>query len=204
MSKRGESKLEAFHDRLAHFANCGMRDTLADNLNLAGTSRFNLAIRHKRTLMTTKNPLENPKSSLEKRQMIPAGWEKVVPFFNHTELWHVNKMAQSVGCTLPFPTAETSPEDNGERFFSLYIKTLKDVGNGRGEYGECLCKSCSDSSIPEPSGMTDIPQNTTTTSHQHQTVAVAPTTRKVNQSKQPTTRPTPTACLLYTSPSPRD
>ena len=39
LSKRGESKLEAFHDRFAHFANCGMRDSLADNLNLAGTAR---------------------------------------------------------------------------------------------------------------------------------------------------------------------
>ena len=39
LSKRGESKLEAFHDRFAHFANCGMRNTLAKNLNLAGTAR---------------------------------------------------------------------------------------------------------------------------------------------------------------------
>ena len=44
LSKRGESKLEAFHDRFAHFANCGMRNTLAGNLNLAGTARYNLVI----------------------------------------------------------------------------------------------------------------------------------------------------------------
>lgn len=44
LSRRGESKLEAFHDRLAHFANSGMRNRLADNLNLAGTARFNLAM----------------------------------------------------------------------------------------------------------------------------------------------------------------
>jgi len=47
LSLCGESKLEAFHDRFAHFANCGMRNSLADNLNLAGTARFNLSIRHK-------------------------------------------------------------------------------------------------------------------------------------------------------------
>jgi len=44
LSLRGESKLEAFHDRFAHFANCRMRASLADNLNLAGTARYNLLI----------------------------------------------------------------------------------------------------------------------------------------------------------------
>ena len=43
LSKRGESKLESFHDRLAHFGNSGMRDDLSDNLHLAGTVRHNLA-----------------------------------------------------------------------------------------------------------------------------------------------------------------
>lgn len=36
LSKQGESKLESFHDRLAHFANCGMRNQLADNLTQLG------------------------------------------------------------------------------------------------------------------------------------------------------------------------
>jgi len=35
---RGESKSEAFHDQVAHFANCGMCPSLAGNLNLAGTA----------------------------------------------------------------------------------------------------------------------------------------------------------------------
>ena len=81
LSKRGESKLEAFHDRLAHFANCGMRERLADNLNLAGTARFNIAIRHKRLLMAPKNPPNEKQLPVLDRKKMPATWEKVVPYF---------------------------------------------------------------------------------------------------------------------------
>ena len=59
LSKRGESKLESFHDRQANFANSGMRNSLADNLNLMGTARCNLAICHKRGLIAVAND-ENP------------------------------------------------------------------------------------------------------------------------------------------------
>jgi len=69
ISNRGESKLDSFHDRLAHFANSGMRDSLSDNMHLAGTARLNLAIQHKRSLLTRS--LENTKQS-----SIPATWEK--------------------------------------------------------------------------------------------------------------------------------
>ena len=44
LSRRGESCLESFHLMLAHFGNCGMLTSLADNLNLTGTARHNLAI----------------------------------------------------------------------------------------------------------------------------------------------------------------
>jgi len=81
LSLRGESKLEAFHDRFAHFANCGMRDSLADNLNLAGTARYNISIRHVWSLVSTNN-IENPCEKLKDRKKMPAVCEKVVPFFN--------------------------------------------------------------------------------------------------------------------------
>jgi hypothetical protein len=55
LSKRGESKLEAYHDRAAHFANTGMRSSLCDNLNLCGTARYNLAIRQKRALISSND-----------------------------------------------------------------------------------------------------------------------------------------------------
>jgi len=116
LSKRGESKLESFHDRFAHFANCGMRSTLADNLNLAGTARCNLAIRHKRhvsKIVSSENPNENLASTTLtitdiSTKKIPIGWDKVVPYFNHSELWCINNMAASVGCTTPFPHAEVT------------------------------------------------------------------------------------------------
>ena len=38
LSRRGESNLESFHLMLAHFGNTGMRESLADNLNLTGTA----------------------------------------------------------------------------------------------------------------------------------------------------------------------
>jgi len=154
LSLRGESKLEAFHDRFAHFANCGMRNSLADNLNLAGTARYNLAIRHKRSLaVTSQNPHEkamlSSNANPNRRKKIPAGWEKVVPFFNHSELWHINKMAAAVGCGYPFPMAEALPEDNGERFFSEYMTvtmpSLKGISYGK--FGECLCVLCSQKNI---------------------------------------------------------
>ena len=44
LARRGESTLEAFHLSLAHFGNNGMRDSLADNLNLTGTARHNISI----------------------------------------------------------------------------------------------------------------------------------------------------------------
>jgi len=153
LSLRGESKLEAFHDRFAHFANCGVRNSLADNLNLAGTARYNLAIRHKRSLVLRENPkVLNEKlvsEQQEQRKKMPAGWEDVAPFFNHTELSHVNAMAKDVGCSqLPFQNAEQLPEDNGERFFSEHMTTTMPSlkGTKHGEFDQCLCALCSKTS----------------------------------------------------------
>ena len=139
LSRRGESKLEAFHDRLSNFANSGMRATLADNLHLAGTARYNLAIRHKRSLI--KNPQQE-------RSSTPAAWEKVVPFFNHAELCYINRMAEDVGCSAPFPNAEELPADNGERFFSEYITIVRPAKQQYDEDDACLCQQCNDDNKP--------------------------------------------------------
>jgi len=119
-----------------------MRNRLADNLNLGGTATFNIAMRHKRSLILTNENPQNKKDLLEKRKRIPAAWEKVVPFLNHSELWHANNLAKSVGCAHPFPNAEILPADNGERFFSEHMSTLKEIGKKRGADGECVCKLC--------------------------------------------------------------
>jgi len=114
LSKRPESKLESFHDNLSHFGNCGMRDSLCDTLNLCGTARYNLQIRHKRRLA---------EMDLAQRSTMPAGWEDVVSYDNHSELEWVNQLARDAGCsTVPFPCTETSLPDTGERFFSEYLK----------------------------------------------------------------------------------
>jgi len=77
LSRRGESSLDSFHLTLAHFGNCGMRTSLAGNLNLTGTARYNLAIRHKlrlsRTLTTQNTKL---------RSKIPVAFETIVCFPN--------------------------------------------------------------------------------------------------------------------------
>jgi hypothetical protein len=135
LSKRGESKLESFHDRLTHFANSGMRNSLADNLCLAGTARWNLNIRHKRGLISL---------AVNQRKAIPAAWEKTVAFYNHSELWYVNWLADAVKVTPPFPNAEILPKDNGERFFSEYLTSwLRGPTPKRvGLLGQCLCALC--------------------------------------------------------------
>ena len=191
LSKRGESKLESFHDRFAHFANCGMRDTLADSLNLAGTARFNLSIRHKRSFLTPKNPCENTENvNLINRKKMPAGWEKVVPFYNQTELWYVNNAAQKVGCPLPFPAAEQLQPDNGERFFSQHMETLKQIGSSRGENDECLCDLCNNATTAA-SSMQQPPQKEN---------ATAPTT-VVAHPPPPTTTTNPNRAERCTTPT---
>ena len=160
LSLRGESKLEAFHDRAGNFANTGMRNSLADNLNLMGTARFNLAIRHKRSLAIKNTPeIENPTNEqvivenptkeqavaalMEARKRIPAGWEKVLPYFNHSELQCVNRLAQKILLPPPFPNAEPVPqEDNGERFFSKYVTVVRPLTNRYDENEMCICQTC--------------------------------------------------------------
>jgi len=138
LSRRGESNLESFHLMLAHFGNTGMRESLADNLNLTGTARYNLHIRHKMRIsrMTDANT----------RAVTPAGWETVLPYFNHLELQHTNKLAQQCGILsatkLPFPEAETLLPDNGERFFSAYLTWLKNKKPQQGPDDLCLCSAC--------------------------------------------------------------
>ena len=119
LSRRGESNLEAFHLLLAHFGNNGMRASLADNLMLTGTARYNLQIRHK--LRLTKLAADDPS-----RNKMPAGWETVVPFFNHSEPAHVNQLAKDAGVQeVPFATVEELVADAGERFFSEHLTWMQ-------------------------------------------------------------------------------
>ena len=135
LSRRGESCLESFHLMLAHFGNCGMRTSMADNLNLTGTAQYNLSIRHKRYLLTLQN---------RQRKKTPAAFESIVPFFNHTELQCVNQLVAHAGMTkVPFERVEPLPPDNGERFFSECLKLMKDAKPGTDLQDRCCCELCS-------------------------------------------------------------
>ena len=138
MSRRVESKLESFHDNLSHFANCGMRSSLCDNLNLCGTARYNLGIRHKLQLT-----LQKTKREAASQSNIPAAWEDVIPFYNHSELQHVNDIAKQAGADkAPFAYVEQLQQDNGERFFSEYIIQINPLNQQYDSLDRCLCHRC--------------------------------------------------------------
>jgi len=155
LSRRGKSNLESFHLMLAHFGNTGMRESLADNLNLTGTARYNLKIRHKRSLTVTGTFMTDENT----RRKIPAAWETVVSHFNHSELTYINTLAVAAGMkTIPFPTAEKLPADNGERFFSECLSWLKEVKPKNDLDDMCLCFTCTGA---QPPPTTSEPQKTT-------------------------------------------
>ena len=113
-----------------------MRTTLADNLNLTGTARYNLGVRHKRRL-TSLTP-ENPE-----RKNVPAAYESIVSFFNHSELAYINNIAIQAGATkIPFANVEPLPQDNGERFFSEYLTWMKQTKPKNDILCRCLCNQC--------------------------------------------------------------
>jgi len=133
LSRRGESNLESFHLLLAHFGNNGMRASLADNLNLTGTARYNLQVRHK--LRLSRKPQET-------RAMLPSSWETIVPYCNHSELAFVNDLAVKAGVVIPFAEVEPLIKDNGERFFSEYLSWLRKEKPKQDVDGLCLCSTC--------------------------------------------------------------
>ena len=138
ISHRGESCLESFHLMLAHFGNCGMRTSLADNLNLTGTARFNLSVRHRRRLIAL-----TPENT--DRKKIPAAYESIVSFFNHSELHYINNIAIQSGVSqqhLPFKQLEDLQPDNGERFFSEHLDWMRYTKPRYDKLCRCLCVGC--------------------------------------------------------------
>jgi hypothetical protein len=137
LSTRGESKLESFHDNLAHFGNTGMDAELADSLNLAGTARYNMKVRLKHALIT---------GEVQPDPNLPVYWQKVVNHWDHSELEKINQLAHDAEATnLPFQNLELLNEDNGERFFSVYLKQEKErqqstYNDPRSDH--CQCDKC--------------------------------------------------------------
>ena len=119
VSYRGESKLESWHDNLAHFGNGGMNEALSDVLNLCGTARYNKKIRQNVRLANL--------NSQQRNKNMPAAWEGVVSHWNHCELAFINKLAVRCGAKKPFDYVEDLPDDNGERFFSEYLSIQTEI-----------------------------------------------------------------------------
>lgn len=133
-----------------------MRETLADNLNLTGMARHNLAIRHKMRLsqLTDEN-------SMSKRLKIPAAWEPIVSLWNHTELAHINQIARTAGCKPPFDFVERLVEDTREIFFSECLHWLKTARPKVDANDICLCSKCSSNNAAQESRQQPVP----TTNH---------------------------------------
>lgn len=144
ISLRGESKLESFHDILAHFANCGMRESVADALNLCGTARWNRKIRYKLWLVGRNQDQRNG--------ALPAYFEEMVSHWNHSELHYINQLAESLGLQKLFTYVELLNKDNGERFFSEYYYEREEVRlqNPFHEADRCPCAKCTGNATALP------------------------------------------------------
>ena len=68
-----------------------------------------------------------------------------MPYYNHTELAYVNKIAADAGVTAtdwPFKNVERLVDDTGERFFSEYLTTIKPHKQMYDTMDRCLCNTC--------------------------------------------------------------
>ena len=181
LSRRGESCLESFHLMLAHFGNCGMRTSLADNLNLTGAARHNLSMRTKRRLIDLT--LENT----EARRKTPAAHESVITFFNDAELLHVNQIAIQAGTSphnLPFKCVEDLPADNGERFFSEHLTHMRQNRPRHDVNCRCLCDECGVTAAVLPQQSKDQQDQTdhTTMKEIGEEVGAMPPANEINNS----------------------
>jgi hypothetical protein len=113
-SLRGESNLESYHGALQHYGNTGQKTSLADNLNLEGTTKRNMNKWQQEQL------IEMP---AEERKKVPAGFEKIPMSYNHSRLHSVNKRAAKVKPgAKPFKRVREMGPDTGEAFFGQYAK----------------------------------------------------------------------------------
>ena len=136
LSLRGESKLESFHNPLANFGNGNMNRHLADALNLLGTCRHNVKVRHRLWLADT---------ALCERPKMYQQWEDLPSYFNHSDLLYINGLARLLGCKrVPFLHTRSLPPDNGERYYSDYLieQEVRDKLPSHPTNDLCPCREC--------------------------------------------------------------
>jgi hypothetical protein len=144
-SKRCESALENGHLKLAHYANNGSSEVMADLLSMRGITEDNVKILHELARYEEKQVVSDPN--------VKGYLEDVSPFQNHLLLGHINQSHAAVGLKEPFRCPTVLGPDTGEVFLGRYIhQQLK--RNDRGEYSStdrrCTCQKCLRSGIPLP------------------------------------------------------
>lgn len=141
--------MESSQGQQQHFANLGMRDTVAEQTILRGHGRANARIRAK----LDWNQMDN-----EEREAIPA-WTRGEPLsFDHLLLSSINRAVEATGSAwVPFENVQTLEEDNGEQFLATYYeeqKIRKEKVTPHAHNDRCQCLSCAMNPIPLPSRRT--------------------------------------------------
>ena len=136
-TRGAESKLEKGHHSIAHFANGGMRHTLADYLHMGGIAIYNLRIRYR---------LKLAKMPAKERAKIPTDFQKSPHLTNHLRLAHNNMLAKKAGLSNVHHDVEILQDDTGERFFyEYYLQQQLREENGI-DYDKntnrCRCRDC--------------------------------------------------------------
>lgn len=141
LSRRPESRLEHFHGHVAHYANTGMNRTMADLIELRGTTEWNVRCRHKHLLLDNNGSIDKTPYYLRN---VPRHW-------NHSNLAFINECARELGMKIPFKNVMPLKDDNGERFLSDYF-VQQDVRNEKfgqdKESHKCRCPQCSTVTFP--------------------------------------------------------
>jgi len=138
---------------------------------------------------------------LAQRSTMPADWEDVVSYNNHSELEWINQLACNAGCsTIPYPCTETLLPDTGERFFSKYLKENRppQIEN---DDDRCQCTKCTNNpvllqhlaanllpSTPTTTTPSELPNAETTTrkedTNQHNNDGMTPMINRQQQQQQ--------------------
>ena len=145
LSNRGESGTESAQGQQQHFANVGMRDTIADQYILRGMCRGNARIRQR--LLWNEMPQDM-------RERIPSLLRGEPQHFDHLLLGHINKTVKDSGSPwVPFQNLFEIKADNGEQFLSAYKKAqdrrAKTVPVNR-HNSRCQCPQCAGNPVDLP------------------------------------------------------
>ena len=135
-SRRLESHLEQFHKQLAHFGNTSMNKELADALSMRGTCENNVLVRHTAKI---KEGTAGPRD-------LPIYLHDIPAFLDHSLLHYINVMCTRKEMQPLFDNVTTPPNDNGERFLSVYLdqqrERNKKLNYCRNINKQCNCRSC--------------------------------------------------------------